>query len=208
MCKRCQQAKNIDDFQQTSGVSINVCKACVSARRKEIRQADPERFREQNRKGHARGSAKFAAKAREWKREHPERNRELKRLSAQRHPEETRARLLRWRESTPDYRASIRAWEAAHPEEAKASRTVAKARFRSRLREAVGDFTVAEWLELRARYGNRCLACGRSEPEILLTPDHVVPLGRGGANDISNIQLLCLPCNLRKHVKHIDYRSA
>lgn len=39
-----------------------------------------------------------------------------------------------------------------------------------------------------------------------LTPDHVVPLGKGGSNDISNIQPLCLPCNLKKHNRCTDYR--
>ena len=28
--------------------------------------------------------------------------------------------------------------------------------------------------------------------------DHIVPLAAGGANDVSNIQLLCQPCNLSK----------
>lgn len=32
--------------------------------------------------------------------------------------------------------------------------------------------------------------------------DHIVPLARGGANDISNIQLLCVPCNSEKSDKY------
>lgn len=41
-----------------------------------------------------------------------------------------------------------------------------------------------------------------------LTPDHVVPLSRGGTNYIDNIQPLCGPCNSQKHAKTIDFRSA
>ncbi|WP_083635845.1 HNH endonuclease signature motif containing protein [Rhizobium gallicum] len=28
--------------------------------------------------------------------------------------------------------------------------------------------------------------------------DHLVPLARFGANDVTNLQLLCEPCNLKK----------
>jgi 5-methylcytosine-specific restriction endonuclease McrA len=53
-------------------------------------------------------------------------------------------------------------------------------------------------------FGDLCLACGERSR---LSPDHVVPLVQGGANDISNIQPLCLSCNLRKSTKTIDYRD-
>jgi 5-methylcytosine-specific restriction endonuclease McrA len=41
---------------------------------------------------------------------------------------------------------------------------------------------------------------------MLLTPDHVVPLIRGGRNDIANIQPLCFDCNRQKHTDIADYR--
>ncbi|WP_371824720.1 HNH endonuclease [Paracoccus sp. MA] len=34
--------------------------------------------------------------------------------------------------------------------------------------------------------------------------DHIVPLARFGANDITNIQLLCEPCNLKKSAKDVS----
>lgn len=67
---------------------------------------------------------------------------------------------------------------------------------------AEGSFTVAEWIDLCNRFGNKCLACGKPE----VTVDHVVPLSKGGSNDISNIQPLCMSCNQKKHVQSIDYR--
>ncbi|MDB5412972.1 MAG: hypothetical protein JWR10_1307 [Rubritepida sp.] len=33
--------------------------------------------------------------------------------------------------------------------------------------------------------------------------DHIVPLARFGANDITNLQLLCEPCNLKKSATHL-----
>lgn len=85
-------------------------------------------------------------------------------------------------------------------------RAVAKANIhkrRARVKATTGKFTKQEWLDLCAKYGNKCLAC---EKQTKLTPDHVIPIALGGTNDISNIQPLCLSCNISKHAKHIDYR--
>jgi 5-methylcytosine-specific restriction endonuclease McrA len=67
-----------------------------------------------------------------------------------------------------------------------------------------GSFTSEEWARLCSFYGGRCLACGRVAK---LTVDHVVPVSRGGSDDISNLQPLCGPCNSRKGNRRIiDYR--
>lgn len=50
---------------------------------------------------------------------------------------------------------------------------------------------------LLERDGNICAWCGR---EMLGNTqiDHVVPLCRGGTNDLKNLQVLCETCNLQK----------
>lgn len=70
-----------------------------------------------------------------------------------------------------------------------------------------GTYTFQEWLDLKASYGNRCLCCGDVEPDITLSPDHVVPIALGGDNTIDNIQPLCRKCNRRKSDRVIDYRQ-
>lgn len=66
-----------------------------------------------------------------------------------------------------------------------------------------GSFTAEEWKALCFQYGYKCLKCGQS---VELTVDHVVPVSKGGTNDISNIQPLCLSCNSSKGAKTVDYR--
>lgn len=77
---------------------------------------------------------------------------------------------------------------------------------RARQRNASGNFTRKEWQNLKRAWNYTCLCCGKSEPEIKLSQDHVVPLVLGGSNDIDNIQPLCVSCNSKKSGRYIDYR--
>ncbi|MEV0359455.1 TerD family protein [Nocardia sp. NPDC050697] len=49
--------------------------------------------------------------------------------------------------------------------------------------------------EVWQRDGGRCVECGA---EHYLEFDHVIPLSRGGATSVSNLQILCRGCNLAK----------
>lgn len=48
----------------------------------------------------------------------------------------------------------------------------------------------------RAKY--RCELCGAHEDRIALHIDHIVPRARGGSDDLSNLQTLCMTCNTNK----------
>lgn len=61
-----------------------------------------------------------------------------------------------------------------------------------------GSFNVTEWDELVAKFDGRCARCGKCEPEIHLTPDHIIPINLGGRGWIENIQPLCISCNSKK----------
>ncbi len=50
-------------------------------------------------------------------------------------------------------------------------------------------------IAVSARDGGRCRKCGSTQQ---LHFDHVIPVSRGGANTVANIQLLCGPCNRAK----------
>jgi 5-methylcytosine-specific restriction endonuclease McrA len=85
-------------------------------------------------------------------------------------------------------------------------------RRKSRQRQAMlasipGSHTDEQWEAVKSQYNHTCLKCGKPEPEIKLTRDHVVPIIKGGTDYIDNIQPLCGVCNSSKNDKHVDYRS-
>lgn len=78
-------------------------------------------------------------------------------------------------------------------------------------RQFEGDFSrltvpkaTAEALVLRDE--GVCQDCGAAEG---LEIDHIVPVTKGGSNELSNLQLLCGPCNRRKgnRVRQQRYRT-
>ena len=78
-------------------------------------------------------------------------------------------------------------------------------RYNARKRNAEGNHTFMEWLELKHKYMNMCLCCKEMEPNIKLTEDHIIPLSMGGSDSIENIQPLCMVCNTRKNARAISY---
>lgn len=128
-------------------------------------------------------------KSRRWVQANPEKNREKSKRFRDSNLERSLERTRQWRLNNPD---KNRASEIAHGQKRQAQK-----------RANGGYFSAKQFLELCTLYDHRCLCCGE---EAALSADHIVPLSKGGSNDITNIQPLCLPCNQRKCAKTIDYR--
>ncbi len=157
----------------------------------------------------AKNRDRLATNLREWRARRPEYGKhwyaahrkqeaEANRVWIARNPEAHRERVSRWAH-TERGRATRRRWVQDNRE----ARALMRHNRRARKLNNGGSYTTAEWQALCEQYGHRCLACGASVP---LTVDHIVPISKGGSNDISNIQPLCMPCNLQKGVRAIDYR--
>lgn len=103
----------------------------------------------------------------------------------------------------------VKEWIKAHPEKKKAwdrrynkehieKRIEAVNRRRMLKLNVVGSHTSGEWELLKKQYGLTCPCCGKTEPTVKLTKDHIIPLTRGGSDYIENIQPLCQSCNSKK----------
>ena len=109
------------------------------------------------------------------------------------------AEILDYLRANYEHRKATAAdWRHRHPE--KNAEYVA--RRRARKISASGIHTASEWRSLKEQYGHRCFYCGK--PSQRLTRDHLVPLSRGGDDDIINIVPACRSCNSRKGPRTIE----
>lgn len=60
----------------------------------------------------------------------------------------------------------------------------------------VNDLTPAQWVEIQAAYGYRCVYCGSKMQ--CLTQDHITPLAHNGNHTVQNIVPACYACNYKK----------
>jgi 5-methylcytosine-specific restriction endonuclease McrA len=138
------------------------------------------------------------------------RNRE--RLLAQRREqhiadrEKDNAYAKEYRESHKEAVAATKAaWFQRNKARVYAKRKEDRARLREHDRKArlnrrgKGNVEWSEWQGLIEEFASHCAYCGKpvEKPE----PDHVVPLSRGGLNEIGNLLPACRSCNASKNKK-------
>jgi 5-methylcytosine-specific restriction endonuclease McrA len=146
-------------------------------------------------KGKRSSGCKLCLKARMTKRYHADPEVRLKAVEAGK----------RWAERNPEKKkASSRQW-ALRPEN-RPTQNATYNRRRTRVLGNGGSYSAKEWRALQAQYQHTCLCCLKTEPEIKLTADHVIPVVLGGSGNIANIQPLCSSCNFKKGTKTTDYR--
>lgn len=218
-CSRCGAVKSTSEFhiarREKSGLKP-YCKVCA----KEMWS----RYYSENRDTQI-------ARAAEYQKDHPEWTRDQARATYSRNKESrrTRARAAYQRsKATPDRANSDRAKYqqnraailvksaisyAANPEPIREkSRAYRKANpdrmathantLRARKASASGAHTAAEWNSVKEYFGFHCAYCLRHESECgKLCRDHVLPLARGGSDDIENIVPACRSCNSSKNAK-------
>lgn len=153
------------------------------------RELFPERVREQARRQREQSPNYL----RTWRRKNREKVRASSERFRKRNPERYREHQRKHYWANREKRiAATRAWRKMNPDK----HAHVQAARRARIARSEGTHTREEWLAVCAHWGYRCAYCDTLPAR--LTRDHIVPLKRGGTNDISNILPACPPCNCKK----------
>lgn len=91
-------------------------------------------------------------------------------------------------------------WGKDNPEKLRCIRRNTTRNRRAKIKNAEGSHTRKQILELLKKQGFKCVNCNASIKKAYHA-DHITPLKLGGSNYITNIQLLCQPCNSHKQAK-------
>lgn len=193
ICKTCEEEKSVDDFYKAKNTKSGYrgsCKQCVNDQnntwydqnKEEFNATTRKRYREEHR-------AEATERMRRWRETNPEKAREIARKSYIDNKESVSERSKTFYSSRVGYSA----WKRARRVE--------------RIKDNGGTFTMQELKDLFDLFGNQCINPDCEGTDERLSVDHVIPIARGGQNNIENIQPLCLTCNLRKGTQIIDYRE-
>lgn len=179
-CSRCNQ---IDKRWTADG-------RCVECARRRAR-SNPERYRAY--------CAAYRAKYPEKKRAYALANREKiaeqgRKLRASK-PEHEKARhLAYYAKHSEKIKETHAAYDAANPEKCRAR----VRNRRARLRMAEGFHTAEDIQRIHTVQNGKCAIC-KEKVGKKYHVDHVQPLTKSGSNWPANLQILCGPCNRRKH---------
>lgn len=186
--KRAERAASPEKYRETARNYVEKNKQHICELKRKHQSHNPEKYDKALRQYREKHREKINTKARERRKKALEHYREIGRNSYERHAEERRNYSIEYYRRFPE-------------------KSVAASNRRRALKLlAEGSHTEKDWEKLKAFYSFKCLRCGKQEPEIKLTRDHVIPLTQGGSDSIDNIQPLCARCNSKKNHKHIDYR--
>jgi 5-methylcytosine-specific restriction endonuclease McrA len=206
VCKGCREVKDLSEFyfsKTNLDGRMGKCKLCVASRVRENRRQRLEQYAEYER---SRASLPHRVEARRnYQEEHKQPISEYKKSWTANNSQRV-ASLKRdyYERNRQEVISRSKKWAVENAEKVKAAKANNRRKRRAAKTASGGHFTVEEFDALCSEYGYACLCCGATDR--VLEADHVVPLTKGGSDDISNIQPLCGECNRRKFTEIIDYR--
>lgn len=209
LCTKCGEIKEVSNFvkdpQKKDGL-YSSCKVCYKKyykntkekykpARKKWQVENREIILEKKRKRYFENRDRLLVDMKAWHKANKEYEKKYR--------ENNKSHLLQkskeWAKNNKErLNARMRRWRADNKDKVSVQKN------NRRTREGSAKIANEEWAQVLEKYGNKCLACGRSD--VRITMDHVLPLCKGGLNVIENVQPLCKSCNSKKNTKHIDYR--
>lgn len=179
-CTKCGVVKSYEEFYRRSAARDGYASSCKKCMRdcavlvRDKRREYRHRYYEMNR-------TKSHADSRSWALRNMEKMRSYARRSYRKHRDVHLLATKRWRTNNPEKARLIYVRRRAVESKAK------------------GSYMLEDWIARVVMFKGKCAYCSRYV--VRLTVDHVVPLSKGGSNNISNIVPACSECNQRKKDK-------
>jgi hypothetical protein len=200
-CGKCGEIKPIGEFpkrKESIDGHRGTCQKCWIKHVSDWAKENPEK-RKENAKKYTRNNRltdKGKQYEQDYRKEHKAQRNDYLKEWRKNNPDKLHEQGVRAYQNNPD---RTKNWLKNNPDRRKIYDKTSLAKRRG----AIGKYTQKEWKDLCDKYGNICLCCKKNLP---LCADHIIPVAKGGANYISNIQPLCRSCNSKKRVTIIDYR--
>lgn len=160
----------------------SVCMGCIRVAGRKWYAKNTAHKLQKSKEVYQKNKENVLARTRLYQINNKERARAWSKEWAKRNPERAQEAQTRWRKKNPGI---VAAWVRA----AQAKR-----------KNSYGSHTYKDIMD-RFRWQHGCCAACRKALPKKFEVDHYIPLAKGGHNNPSNIQLLCPPCNRRKHAK-------
>lgn len=211
ICTVCKEEKFITEFNSNKNSKdghLGKCKKCVKyirdknkEKRKVYLEITKENRRITQRSYYEENKEKLNIKCKAYYKTNKEHLNAVNKAWTDANKYRCAAQQKAWRDANKERCASNKkAWCEANPEKHSATKRNNVRHRRAIKRNASGNHTIADVLNLLVLQKNKCVCCLKSIKNGYHV-DHIIPLSRGGSNDKYNLQLLCAPCNLSKHAK-------
>lgn len=200
-CVLCGSSENgFYKGKKTYSGSFPKCIKCVNDSNREWKRAHPERTAEIARKHRQKFKDRVLATRYAWQRANPEKVKAYARRNFERHREAFKRRSNEWMKAHPEKAQEIYRKQQAKPETKLRHRLRQAARVRQLKKTDDGTITAEAITRMIAQQKGLCNIC-KKDISGKYEVDHIFPVVKGGRHTISNIQLLCRPCNIKKGSK-------
>lgn len=189
MCTKCKTKKSSNEFYKCSSSPDGLQYICKDCKR---------RYNEEHRNERAQYVREYNDEHRDTLKKH-----RMKYRAATRDKERSYKRIYR-KIRRKEINAYNRSYYAKHCDDRRDK--IREKNFKRRVmrRLAPGDFVSSDVPKIFKRQSGKCFYCGVILDSKKYDIDHVIPLSRGGTNNIENVVIACTHCNRSKGNKLLN----